>query len=78
MRNFTLFKKLSSDSSMFYIDITFQFGQAQLLQEELKSLSMKVKIESEKAGLNLNIRKSKIMASGPIISWQIDGKQWKQ
>ena len=78
MRNFTLFKKLSSDSSMFYIDITFQFGQAQLLQEELKSLSMKVKIESEKAGLKLNIRKSKIMASGPIISWQIDGKQWKQ
>ena len=78
MRNFTLFKKLSSDSSMFYIDITFQFGQAQLLQEELKSLSMKVKIESEKAGLKLNIRKSKTMASGPIISWQIDGKQWKQ
>ena len=78
MRNFTLFKKLSSDSSIFYIDITFQFGQAQLLQEELKSLSMKVKIESEKAGLKLNIRKSKIMASGPIISWQIDGKQWKQ
>ena len=78
MRNFTLFKKLSSDSSIFYIDITFQFGQAQLLQEELKSLSMKVKIESEKAGLKLNIRKSKTMASGPIISWQIDGKQWKQ
>ena len=73
MRNFTLFKKLSSDSSIFYIDITFQFGQAQLLQEELKSLSMKVKIESEKAGLKLNIRKSKTMASGPIISWQIDG-----
>ena len=69
---------MSSDSSIFYIDITFQFGQAQLLQEELKSLSMKVKIESEKAGLKLNIRKSKTMASGPIISWQIDGKQWKQ
>ena len=39
---------------------------------------MKVKEESEKAGLKLNIQKTKIMASGPIISWQIDGKQWKQ
>ena len=42
--------------------------------EELKSLLMKVKEESEKAGLKLNIQKTKIMASGPIISWQIDGK----
>ena len=41
--------------------------------EELKSLLMKVKEESEKAGLKLNIQKTKIMASGPIISWQIDG-----
>ena len=41
-------------------------------EEELKSLLMKVKEESEKVGLNLNIQKSKIMASGPIISWQID------
>ena len=48
-------------------------------EEELKSLLMKVKEESEKAGLKLNIQKTKIMASGPIISWQIDGgKQWKQ
>ena len=47
-------------------------------EEELKSLSMKVKEESEKAGLKLNIQKTKIMASGPISSWQIDGKQWKQ
>ena len=39
---------------------------------------MKVKEESEKAGLMLNIQKTKIMASGPITSWQIDGKQWKQ
>ena len=39
---------------------------------------MKVKVESEKAGLKLNIQKTKIMASSPIISWQIDGKQWKQ
>ena len=43
-------------------------------QEELKSLLMKVKEESEKAGLKLNIQKMKIMASGPITSWQIDGE----
>ena len=43
-------------------------------KEELKSLLMKVKEESEKAGLKLNIQKTKIMASGPITSWQIDGK----
>ena len=43
--------------------------------EELKSLLMKVKEESEKAGLKLNIQKSKIMASGPIISWQIEGEK---
>ena len=42
--------------------------------EELKSLSMKVKEESEKVGLKLNIQKTKIMASGPITSWQIDGE----
>ena len=42
-------------------------------EEELKSLLMKVKEESEKAGLKLNIQKTKIMASGPITSWQIDG-----
>ena len=47
-------------------------------EEELKSLLMKVKEESEKVGLKLNIQKMKIMASGPITSWQIDGKQWKQ
>ena len=46
--------------------------------EELKSLLMKVKEESVKVGLKLNIQKTKIMASGPITSWQIDGKQWKQ
>ena len=43
-------------------------------QEELKSLLMKVKEESEKVGLKLNIQKMKIMASGPITSWQIDGE----
>ena len=45
-------------------------------EEELKSLLMKVKEESEKVGLKLNIQKTKIMASGPITSWEIDGKQW--
>ena len=43
-------------------------------EEELKSLLMKVKVESDKAGWKLNIQKTKIMASGPIISWQIDGE----
>ena len=43
-------------------------------EEELKSLLMKVKEESEKAGLRLNIQKTKIMASGPITSWQIEGE----
>ena len=47
-------------------------------KEELKSLLMKVKEESEKPGLKFDIQKTKIMASGPITSWQIDGKQWKQ
>ena len=47
-------------------------------KEEIKSLLMKVKGESEKAGLKLNIQKTRIMASGPITSWQIDRKQWKQ
>ena len=43
-------------------------------EEELKSLLMKVKVESEKVGLKLNIQKTKIMASSPITSWQIDGE----
>ena len=47
-------------------------------EEELKSFLMKVKAESKKFGLKLNIQKTKIMASGPITSWEIDGKQWKQ
>ena len=47
-------------------------------EEELKSLLMNVKEESEKVGLKLNIQETKIMASGPITSCQIDGKQWKQ
>jgi len=47
-------------------------------EEELKSFLMKVKKESEKVGLKLNIQKTKSMASGCITSWQIGGKQWKQ
>ena len=47
-------------------------------KEELKSLLMRVKEESEKAGLKLNIQKTKIMASGPITSWQTDGEKWKR
>ena len=46
--------------------------------EELKSLLMKVKKDSENIVLKLNIQKTKIMASGPMTSWQIDGKQWKK
>ena len=47
-------------------------------EEELKSLLMKVKEESEKVDLKLNMQKTKMMASSPITSWEIDGKQWKQ
>ena len=47
-------------------------------KEELQSLLMKVKEESEKVGLKLNIQKTKIMTPGPITSWEIDGEQWKQ
>ena len=47
------------------------------IEEEIKSLLMKVKEESEKVGLNFNIHKTKIMASGPITSWQIDGETMK-
>ena len=46
-------------------------------EEELKSLLIKVKEKSEKAGLKTNIKKTKIMAPGPITSWQIDGGKWK-
>ena len=54
-----------------YVDDTTLMAES---KEELKSLFMKVKEESEKVGLNLNIQKTKIMASGPITSWQIDGE----
>ena len=58
-----------------YADDTTPMGES---KEELKRLLTKVKEESGKVGLKLNIHKTKIMASGPITSWQIDGKQWKQ
>jgi len=54
-----------------YADATTLMAES---EEELKSLLMKVKVESEKVGLQLNIQKTKIMASGPITSWQIDGE----
>ena len=54
-----------------YVDNTTLMAES---EEELKSLLMKVKVESEKAGLKLNIQKTKIMASGPITSWEIDEK----
>ena len=55
-----------------YADTTTQMSES---KEELKSLLMKVKEESEKASLKLNIQETKIMASGPITSWQIDGEK---
>ena len=58
-----------------YTDDTILMAES---EEELKSLLIKVQEESGKAGLKLNIQKTKIMASGPNTSWQIDGKQWKQ
>ena len=58
-------------SNLRYADDTTLMAES---EEELKSLLMKVKVESEKVGLKLNIQKTKIMASGPITSWQIDGE----
>ena len=58
-----------------YVDDTTLMAES---EEELKSLLMRVKKDSEKAGLKLNIQKTKIMAFGPITSWQIEGKKWKQ
>ena len=62
-------------SNLRYADDTTLMEES---EEERKSLLMKLKEESEKVCLKLNIPKTKIMASGPITSWQIDGKQWKQ
>ena len=57
-----------------YVDDTTLMAES---KEELKSLLMRVKEESERASLKLSIKKTKIMASGPITSWQIEGKRWK-
>ena len=64
-----------NSNNLRYADDTTLMAES---EEELKSLLMKVKEESEKVGLKLNIQKTKIMASGPITSWQVNGKQWKQ
>ena len=64
-----------NSNNLRYVDDTILMAES---KEELKGLLIKVKEESEKVGLKLNIKKIKIMASGPITSWQIDGKQWKQ
>ena len=60
-----------NNNSLRYADDTTLMAES---EEELKSLLLKVKEESEKVGIKLNIQKTKIMASGPIISWQIDGE----
>ena len=71
-----------SFSELTWADMRLQGSEVATLmaesEEELKSLLMRVKEESEKAGLKLNIQKTKIMVSSPIISWQIDGQKWKQ
>ena len=58
-----------------YFSVAFIYFSLTSSEEELKSLLMKVKKESEKVGLKLNIQKTKIMASSPITSWQIDGEK---
>ena len=63
-----------NNNNLRYADDTTLMAES---EEELKSLLMKVKEESEKIGLKLNIQETKIMASGPITSWQM-GKEWKQ
>ena len=63
--------EISSENNLRYADNTTLMAES---EEELKSLLMKLKEQSEKAGLKLNIQKTKIMAFGPITSWQIDGE----
>ena len=70
-RKHKLESRLPGEKQIRYADDTTLMAGS---EEELKSLLMKVKEESEKAGLKLNLQKTKIMASGPIPSWQIDGK----
>ena len=57
-----------------YVDDTTIMAES---KEELKSLSMRLKEENERVSLKLNIKKTKIMASGPITAWQIEGERWK-
>ena len=61
-------------NNLSYVDDTTLMTES---KEELKSLLMRVKEESERAGLKLNIKKTKIMASDPITSWQIEEERWK-
>ena len=61
-------------NNLMYTDDTTLMAES---EEELKSLWVRVKEKSKKVGLKLNIQKTKIMASGPITSWQIDGEKWK-
>ena len=68
-------KIAGSINNLRYADDTTLMAES---EEELKSLLMKVKEESEKVGLKLNIRKTKIMASSPITSWEVEGGKWQQ
>ena len=61
-------------NNLIYVEDTTLMAES---EEELKSLWVRVKEKSKKVGLKLNIQKTKIMASGPITSWQIDGEKWK-
>ena len=63
-----------SHNNKLYLKIFFLYWSIANSEEELKSLLMKVKVESKKVGLKLNSQKTKIMASGPITSWEIDGE----
>ena len=70
-RKHKLESRLPGENNLSYADDTTLMAES---EEELKSLLMKVKEKSEKAALKLNIQKTKIMASGPIASWEIDGE----
>ena len=68
-------KITGKNNNLRYADNTTLMAES---KEELKSLLMRVKEESEKSGLKLNIQKAEIMASGPITPWQVDREKWKQ
>ena len=68
-------KITGKNNNLRYADNTTLMAES---KEELKSLLMRVKEESEKSGLKFNIQKAKIMASGPITPWQVDREKWKQ